>query len=363
MLDRRQLRLLVPQSLRRVPADLAGVLGLTVLTLAVIFVPVVRDTPLRVVLGLPFLLFIPGYAILAALFPEAGTPPTTPDTKSTDGLGEAGAPSETVSGDEEIASHISDRGIDGVERAALSFGLSIAVVPLIGLVLDFTPWGLGLVPVAAALTLVIVVSVAIATGRRRQLPHDERFRVPYREWMATARGSVFDADSRTDAALNVLLAVSFLLAISTITFAVAVPPQGEQFTELYLVTEDDDGELVADGYPEEMVLGESEPLVLGIENNERDTTDYTVIVQLQAVDTDGNESQVTEREQLDRFDTTLAHNETVHHEHDLEPTMTGENLRVEYLLYRGDSPDEPTRENAYRSIHIWLDVNEANGTG
>jgi len=32
-------------------------------------------------------------------------------------------------------------GIDGIERVALSFGLSIAIVPLIGLVLNFTPWG------------------------------------------------------------------------------------------------------------------------------------------------------------------------------------------------------------------------------
>jgi len=30
---------------------------------------------------------------------------------------------------------------DGIERVALSFGLSIAIVPLIGLVLNFTPWG------------------------------------------------------------------------------------------------------------------------------------------------------------------------------------------------------------------------------
>jgi len=38
--------------------------------------------------------------------------------------------------------------------------------------------------------------------------------------------------------------------------------------------------------------------------------------------------------------------------------MTGENLRVQYLLYRGDPPAEPTQENAYRSLHLWVDVFE-----
>ncbi len=70
--------------------DLHIVLLLTALTLAAVFIPQLNSTPLRVIFGLPFVLFLPGYALIAALFPGKGD-------------------------------------LDGIERVALSFGLSIAV--------------------------------------------------------------------------------------------------------------------------------------------------------------------------------------------------------------------------------------------
>jgi len=44
--------------------------------------------------------------------------------------------------------------------------------------------------------------------------------------------------------------------------------------------------------------------------------------------------------------------------HVLEPTRTGEELRVQYLLYAGEAPETPTRENSYRDLHLWIDVVE-----
>ncbi len=84
------------------PYDLMACMVLALLLILMVFVA--PDNALRQVLGLIFVLFLPGYAATAALFPE-------------------------------------NDQIDGIERAALSFGLSIAIVPLIGLALNFTPWG------------------------------------------------------------------------------------------------------------------------------------------------------------------------------------------------------------------------------
>jgi uncharacterized membrane protein len=123
--------------------------------------PVLSETPLRVVFGLPFVLFLPGYAFVAALFPEAGEDPTDEEAK-------------------DEASR-SASGIDGIERVALSFGLSIAVVPLIGLVLNFTPFGIRLVPILMSVSLFTVAATAVAARRRHLLPLEERFQVPYRE--------------------------------------------------------------------------------------------------------------------------------------------------------------------------------------
>ena len=66
-----------------------------------------NKTPVRIILGLLLVLFLPGYSLIAALFP----------------------------------------GKDGIERIALSFRLSIPVMPRSGLALNYMPFGIRLVPV------------------------------------------------------------------------------------------------------------------------------------------------------------------------------------------------------------------------
>jgi uncharacterized membrane protein len=115
--------------------DLTGILlwlGIAVLT---IYVPYLNESPLRIIFALPVVLFIPGYALIAALFP----------------------------GKEEI---------DTLERVALSFGLSIAVVPLIGLALNYTPWGIRLDPIVLSLSIFTVMMVLVAHYRRALLAPD-----------------------------------------------------------------------------------------------------------------------------------------------------------------------------------------------
>ena len=333
MAPNRGWRLLLPEPIRRFPADLAAVVGLTLVTVLVVVLPVVRETPIRIVLGLPFVLFLPGYAFIAALFPERGT---------------------TADADEDDVER--DGGIDGIERVALSFGLSIAIVPLLGLVLNFTPWGIQLTPIILSVSALTIGCAIVAALRRWELPAEERFSVPYREWVAAGRTEIFHPDDRTDAVLNVVLALTIVLALGSVGFAVASPQDGEQFTEFYLLTENDEGELVASGYPEEFVQGEAQSLIVGIENQEHETVDYTVVVQLERVEGEGNETAIAEREELDRFRTTLAHNETQQMEREIAPTMAGEELRLTFLLYEGEVPAEPTRDNAYRDLHLWISV-------
>lgn len=342
----RTLWLLLPEPVRRMPADLAATALLTLATLGVVLVPVVNETPLRIGFGLVFVLFLPGYAFIAALFPEAGSPPD-PETDDAD-------------------SRLRDRGIDGIERVALAFGLSIAIVPLLGLILNFTPWGIRLVPILLAVSGFTLACVVVGTVRRWALPADEQFVVPYREWLAQAHAEVFEPDDRIDAVLNVLLALSILLAISTVGYAVMVPPDGERFSEFYVLTETDDDDLVAANYPDELVLGEAESLVLGVVNNEHEPVEYTVIVQLQDLSFEEEDNRTTttvhDREELLRFQTTLSHNETLHEEIELvvdDPAFVGEDRRVQFLLYAHHEqpvPADPDRDNAYRDLHLWANV-------
>ncbi|MCK4349176.1 MAG: DUF1616 domain-containing protein, partial [Thermoplasmatales archaeon] len=118
----------------------------------------------RVILGLPFILFIPGYILIFALFP----------TKKT------------------------DKGIDTIERIALSFGLSIAVVPLIGLGLNYTPWGIRLEPILLSIFIFVVGVGAVAIYRWIHINPNERFTISFDI-------SLPKSESKLDQALTVIL--------------------------------------------------------------------------------------------------------------------------------------------------------------
>ncbi|MHC3439735.1 DUF1616 domain-containing protein [Natrialbaceae archaeon A-gly3] len=350
MADREALRLLLPRPIRRLPADLAAVILLTALVNVAVFAPVIRETILRVPLGLAFVLFLPGYAFIAALFPEAGESPTD------EGRTETGVESE---GEDEAIWNVSSRsGIDGIERVALSFGLSIAIVPLLGLVLNFTPWGIRLTPIMVAVTGFTLIATALAAVRRWQLPEADRFHVPYQEWIETGRQELLEPETRTDGVLNVLLVLSILLAVGTLTFAIVVPPEGEQFSAVYILGEDEDGEPVADNYPTEYVIGEGQEIIVGVDNNEHRTVEYTVVVIEQEVEHRENETVVTEQRELDRLETELAHNETWHYHYDLEPTIVGDDIKITWLLFPDGAPDEVSVEDTEYSVHLWVDVED-----
>ncbi|MFC4406282.1 DUF1616 domain-containing protein [Haloarchaeobius iranensis] len=341
--------LAIPRPVRTLPADLAATAVLVVLTTLAVFLPVVNETPLRVVLGLPFVLFVPGYAFITALFPEDGSSPATAEDDSTE---------EYDVDDPET----SRSGIDGIERVALSFGLSIALVPLIGLVLNFTPFGIRLVPIVVSLDAFTLVCIAVAAQRRQQLPTEDRFEVPYREWYAAGRDEFLEPDSRGDAVLNVLLVASILLATASVGYAVAVPKEGEQFSEFYVLTENESGDLVADDYPTNYTVGEQRPVVVGIGNHEGEQTEYTVVTSLQRVELVDNRTNISvlEETELERYTTTVPRGENATRNVPIQPTFTGENLRVVFLLYRGSPPANPTVDNAYRELHLWVNVSATN---
>jgi hypothetical protein len=87
---------------------------------------------LRWILGSVFVLFIPGYVTVEALFPRS-------------------------------------RQLNGVERFALSVGVSLVLVMLVGLLLNYTPWGIRLTPAVASLTICTVSLSLVAVGRHFQL--------------------------------------------------------------------------------------------------------------------------------------------------------------------------------------------------
>jgi len=331
---------LLPRQVRNLPADLAAVGVFVVLTWMAVLLPWVSDTAVRVVFGLPLVLFLPGYAVVAAVFP--GKRGVESDKGIDGGVGSTGR-----------------HGIAGLERIALSIGLSIALVPLVSLALNFTPWGIRLLPAMSGLTVLIVGSLVVAVGRRRAISPDERFTVPYKTWITACRQELLNADTRTDTALNIVLVGAVLLATTSVGYAIVVPHEEELFTEFYLLTENDDGDLVDENYPTNFTVGENRPIVVGVGNHEHEQTRYTVVVEIQRVKKrNGSTTVLTDRE-LDRFETpTLVENETWHRQYQVTPTMAGEELRLAFLLYKGGLPDDPSVDNAYEETHLWVTVSD-----
>jgi uncharacterized membrane protein len=88
-------------------------------------------TWVRVLVGFLCSLYLPGYTFIEALYPRS---------------------------DE----------LEELERVALSVGLSLALTPLTGFLLNYTPWGIRLDPIASAITALTVALGLVASHRKYQ---------------------------------------------------------------------------------------------------------------------------------------------------------------------------------------------------
>lgn len=299
------------------------------LGLAVVYGRYGGPASLRVPLGLAFVFFLPGYAVSSALFPEPSA--------GTDG---GRSPGGTFR-------------VDAVERLALSIGLSIFLVPLAGLGLTAVGEPVTLTTVLGTTTALVVVAATAAAVRRLRRP-------PHRRWhpsvLAWTRAGV---DYAVADSLNAVIAVLVVVAAVGAGAAVAVPSNGERYTEFTVLAPGGDGTPSATDYPTEFASGEQRTLLVEINNQEGRTVEYTVVIRLQEMAGSGLNRSVGRALTLDRFEARLAAGQRSVYETQVRPRVTGEDLRLAYLLYRGPVPDDPTRDNAYRSTHLVIDVTDA----
>jgi uncharacterized membrane protein len=267
-----------------------------VFLLTIICFPVITlsEGLVRVILGIVFLLIFPGYTMMAALFPNKNS-------------------------------------LTGIERAALTIVLSLALVSLTGLILNYTLWGIRLTPIYIAASIIIVLTSGIALLRRYKLPEAERFS-PRINIKIPKRSNT----SKFDTILSICLAIIVIGAISTLTYVIAQPKTQEAFTDFYILGL---GGKMED-YPQELTLGEQTSVKLGIENHELKDTTYNIEVTY-----DGIETQSI-------GPLSLTNEEKWSDEVPLTPPRAKDNLKVEFLLYKGEDP------TSYLALHLWLNVKE-----
>jgi uncharacterized membrane protein len=288
---------------KKVPSDLLIVMGLMLLTDIIVFTPGLNESMVRNLLGLPLVLFLPGYSLLAALFPAKSD-------------------------------------LEGIERICLSFGLSIATVPLIGLALNYTSWGISLPPILISLSVFTFLMCGLAYLRRSKLPQTEAFEVPFIETILSIKSEILKKpESKLDRALTVLLVFSILLSVTTLIYVIITPKEGEHFTEFYILSP----EGKADNYTTKYFLGENGNITVGIVNHEYRPVNYTMEIRLdnKSLPLPANLQHIT-----------LVHNEGWEKPVTFTPTFEGKNMKLEFLLF-----NETNKIIPYRDLHLWIDVN------
>ncbi|NJD51855.1 MAG: DUF1616 domain-containing protein [Candidatus Methanoperedens sp.] len=278
------------------PFDLLIILIWTQLTIVSVLVPTFLDTNLRALLGIPMVLFFPGYLLTAALFPKK-------------------------------------HDLEGVKRVALSLGLSIAVIPLMGLILNFT-FGISLIPILFSLSLYSISMAIIAAYKRGKLPLEEQFSVPFHRVHEIIYNEINTHKSQKDVNLIIILAFSVVFAAGMIYFVITTPKIGERFTEFYIL--EPSGK--AQNYTTDLKINSPSTILVGVSNHEYIPINYTLQVAL-------------EKEVLTNTSFMLAHNETREENVTFVPDKTGSNLKLEFWLFREDNFTSP-----YRELHLWVNA-------
>jgi len=110
-----------------------AIIAICITTAAIVFTVPENVYPAmyaRYLFGFIFVLLLPGYSLIKAFFPV--------------------------------------KELDNVERIALSIGMSLALVPITGLLLNYTPWGIRTTPVVVSLLALTTIFATAAIIREYQ---------------------------------------------------------------------------------------------------------------------------------------------------------------------------------------------------
>lgn len=310
--------------------DLIVVIGIVLMALGLTYWAPSWLAPLRVGLGLVSALFVPGYVTLTAVIPHLNTR------------------------NELIPWKRVENSLDQSEQIILSVILSIVIVPILGIVVSFT--SLGIRPITMVLTVggysILVACIAAIrrlffTSTAMGFLHDNT-----ESWISRLR------DRRTKADLVLNLLVVFLILIGGLVLA-APPPEQDvpQFTEFYVLNEDEPSDLNMTDYPHLNGSSDPAPVVTGITNHEHQAIEYTVIVQVQRAEVRERSVAVLDRNRINTVQIRLEHGESARIPYEFRSPEAQTGCRVAFLLYRGDPPSSPTLDNAYRELHLWDTAN------
>lgn len=235
----------------------------------------------RVILGVPFLLFIQGYAIAAAFFPGRTR-------------------------------------LSAIERLTYSTVLSIALVMLDGLLLNYV-WTIDVYPLLISLEGLTLPVLTLAWVRRRDLMEDER--------MPLNRAETRPATVIIDKILIGVLVLA--IGAAGVTAVYAGSKNTQPYSEFYLLGT----EGKAAGYQQKMAVGQLGQLTLVLTNHEALDVAYTIRI----VQEDGY-ALINGNEQ-DEISFVLPNGQKQRYTITFSFAAAGAGKKLEFDLYKGNDTE------------------------
>jgi len=316
-------------SSKKYPLDIILFILWSIILLPILLIKV--ENIFLTIISLPFLLFFPGYLLIFALFPT----------------------------------NKPNKGIDFIERIALSFGLSIVIIAFIGFTFIYTNERILSEYVIISIFTFILCFGLISFYRWKKLDPNKRFNIS----INLSIPKIKDKKSRYLITLFVaLLLITFALFI----FVISTPKIGDKYTGVYVL--DSDGSI--NHLPRTITAGENNSLIIGVTNHEYKTISYTIEIWLINQTKINDEIIYNNAWFIDKINVTLDH-ESINEngqwipqwEHKIlfKVNKTGENFKMEFLLYKEPTNNykynedykniiEEKIDNAYERLYLWFTV-------
>lgn len=210
------------------------------------------------------------------------------------------------------------------ERLFLAFSTSIIMTSVIALLMGgevtFKPL---LARTVAGLSLALTPAAFIRRWRRGELAYS-----------ADIRRIPSPRNLSRDGKISLFLSIILVALIAVTVYITLNPAPSERFTEFYILGPGGK----AYGYPENLTAGANASVIVGVVNREYRNETYLMVVRLGGDILRNETIRLSDKEKWER-----KINFTV--------TETGENQKLEFLLYR-----LPDKRKPYRSLHLFINV-------
>ena len=271
--------------------DLVTISAMTLILVALVHG--VSLEPLRIAIGVMAALFFPGYLLAAVLYPSQNV-------------------------------------LNSIERIGLSTGFSIALIPILGLGLHLTPWGLSQNAMLTTLVMWNLSMALVAWHRRLAVSPSERSGISW----TTLTTELQRLRRPTILASYLLLVVGLAVLVGVTTWKIQQPIRSQEFTEFYILGPDG----MADNYPTTMRVGQTHRVIVGVVNREGADRIYHLVVLQEGVPI-GSVGSLA-----------LGHGRSWEGQVGVMPAMPAQGTRIEFHLYR-----EPETNPSYK-LTLVVDV-------